>query len=66
MQEDFVMITGSEAEHAYTESRTHFFILFYFILYIYIYISSYMTFLVLLEFVSPSAVFKFTLWHFPS
>lgn len=39
MQEDFVMITGSEAEHAYTKSRTHFFILFYFILsYIYIYI----------------------------
>lgn len=60
MQEDFVMITGSEAEHAYTESRTHFFILFY-LIYIYIYISSYMTFLVLLEFVSPSAVFKFTL-----
>lgn len=55
------MITGSEAEQAYTELRTHFFILFYFILYIYIYISSYMTFLVLLEFVSPSAVFKFTL-----
>lgn len=65
MQEDFVMITGSEAEHAYTESRTHFFILFY-LIYIYIYISSYMTFLVLLEFVSQSAVFKFTLWHFPS
>lgn len=60
MQEDFVMITGSEAEHAYTESRTHFFILFY-LIYIYIYISSYMTFLVLLEFVSQSAVFKFTL-----
>lgn len=37
MQEDFVMITSSEAEHAYTKSRTHFFILFYFILYIYIY-----------------------------
>ena len=35
MQEDFVMITGSEAEHAYTKSRTRFFILFIF-LYMYL------------------------------